>query len=144
MCVLLLRFLTYCYLLAFNAWLLLAPIVLCYDWQVGSIPLVETAWDTRNAASLLLALGLLALCLHCLLSLQVSKALRQTYTHRHTHTTNHTQTHTHKHTQTYTHNHTKTHTNIQTQSHISVVENNCSNFSASSTESLQVISCVNH
>lgn len=28
------RFLTYCYLLAFNAWLLLAPIVLCYDWQV--------------------------------------------------------------------------------------------------------------
>uniref|UniRef100_A0A3B1K0Q0 dolichyl-phosphate-mannose--protein mannosyltransferase n=1 Tax=Astyanax mexicanus TaxID=7994 RepID=A0A3B1K0Q0_ASTMX len=30
---LLTRFLTYCYLLAFNAWLLLAPIVLCYDWQ---------------------------------------------------------------------------------------------------------------
>ena len=81
MCVLLLRFLTYCYLLAFNAWLLLAPIVLCYDWQVGSIPLVETAWDTRNAASLLLALGLLALCLHCLLSLQVSKAHTNTHTH---------------------------------------------------------------
>ncbi|KAG5267253.1 hypothetical protein AALO_G00219680 [Alosa alosa] len=67
---LLTRFLTYCYLLAFNAWLLLAPMVLCYDWQVGSIPLVETAWDARNGASLLLALSLLALCLHCVLSLQ--------------------------------------------------------------------------
>ncbi|XP_063073013.1 protein O-mannosyl-transferase TMTC1 isoform X1 [Engraulis encrasicolus] len=67
---LLTRLLTYCYLLAFNAWLLLAPIVLCYDWQVGSIPLVESPWDTRNATSLLLALGLLALCLHCVLSLQ--------------------------------------------------------------------------
>ncbi|XP_063073953.1 protein O-mannosyl-transferase TMTC1-like [Engraulis encrasicolus] len=67
---LLTRFLTYCYLLAFNAWLLLAPIVLCYDWQVGSIPLVESPWDTRNATSLLLALGLLALCLHCVLSLE--------------------------------------------------------------------------
>uniref|UniRef100_A0AAR2LID9 dolichyl-phosphate-mannose--protein mannosyltransferase n=1 Tax=Pygocentrus nattereri TaxID=42514 RepID=A0AAR2LID9_PYGNA len=62
---LLTRFLTYCYLLAFNAWLLLAPIVLCYDWQVGSIPLVESLWDARNIAALVLALGMLALCLHC-------------------------------------------------------------------------------
>lgn len=31
------RFLSYCYLLSFNAWLLLAPIVLCYDWQVNGI-----------------------------------------------------------------------------------------------------------
>ncbi|XP_030643209.1 protein O-mannosyl-transferase TMTC1 [Chanos chanos] len=67
---LLTRFLTYCYLLAFNAWLLLAPIVLCYDWQVGSIPLVESLWDGRNIASLLLALAILALCLHCMTSLQ--------------------------------------------------------------------------
>ncbi|GAA6077306.1 protein O-mannosyl-transferase TMTC1 isoform X1, partial [Tachysurus ichikawai] len=63
-------FLTYCYLLAFNAWLLLAPIVLCYDWQVGSIPLVESLWDLRNMAAVMLALGLLALCLHCVTSLQ--------------------------------------------------------------------------
>ncbi|XP_072529059.1 protein O-mannosyl-transferase TMTC1 [Salminus brasiliensis] len=68
--VLLTRFLTYCYLLAFNAWLLLAPIVLCYDWQVGSIPLVESLWDARNVAALMLALGMLALCLHCVTSLQ--------------------------------------------------------------------------
>uniref|UniRef100_A0A8C1CGY1 dolichyl-phosphate-mannose--protein mannosyltransferase n=1 Tax=Cyprinus carpio carpio TaxID=630221 RepID=A0A8C1CGY1_CYPCA len=58
-------FLTYCYLLAFNAWLLLAPIVLCYDWQVGSIPLVESLWDGRNIASLTLALVMLALILNC-------------------------------------------------------------------------------
>uniref|UniRef100_A0AAZ3Q4J6 dolichyl-phosphate-mannose--protein mannosyltransferase n=1 Tax=Oncorhynchus tshawytscha TaxID=74940 RepID=A0AAZ3Q4J6_ONCTS len=58
-------FLTYCYLLAFNAWLLLSPAVLCYDWQVGSIPLVESLWDMRNVAALLLGVVMVALCLHC-------------------------------------------------------------------------------
>ncbi|KAI1882049.1 hypothetical protein AGOR_G00246690 [Albula goreensis] len=67
---LLTRFLTYCYLLAFNAWLLLAPIVLCYDWQVGSIPLVESVWDVRNIATLLLGVVMVSLCLHCLTSLR--------------------------------------------------------------------------
>ncbi|KAI5093952.1 transmembrane and TPR repeat-containing protein 1 isoform X1 [Silurus meridionalis] len=67
------QFLTYCYLLAFNAWLLLAPIMLCYDWQVGSIPLVESLWDLRNMAAVLLALGMLMLCLHCVTSLQKMK-----------------------------------------------------------------------
>uniref|UniRef100_A0A8C7TZ60 dolichyl-phosphate-mannose--protein mannosyltransferase n=1 Tax=Oncorhynchus mykiss TaxID=8022 RepID=A0A8C7TZ60_ONCMY len=62
---LLTRFLTYCYLLAFNAWLLLSPAVLCYDWQVGSIPLVESLWDMRNVAALLLGVVMVALCLHC-------------------------------------------------------------------------------
>ncbi|KAK3517804.1 hypothetical protein QTP70_018967 [Hemibagrus guttatus] len=69
-------FLTYCYLLAFNAWLLLAPIVLCYDWQVGSIPLVESLWDSRNMAAVMLALGMLALCLHCVTSLQNSTSVQ--------------------------------------------------------------------
>uniref|UniRef100_A0A673WW84 dolichyl-phosphate-mannose--protein mannosyltransferase n=1 Tax=Salmo trutta TaxID=8032 RepID=A0A673WW84_SALTR len=59
------RFLTYCFLLAFNAWLLLSPAVLCYDWQVGSIPLVESLWDMRNVAALLLGVVMVALCLHC-------------------------------------------------------------------------------
>ena len=67
----LLRILTYSYLLSFNAWLLLAPIVLCYDWQVGSIPLVESFGDVRNVATVLLAVVMVALCLHCVLSLQV-------------------------------------------------------------------------
>ncbi|XP_077196072.1 protein O-mannosyl-transferase TMTC1 isoform X1 [Paroedura picta] len=61
------RFLTYSYLLAFNAWLLLAPVTLCYDWQVGSIPLVESLWDARNFATLLLAAVLLLLGLHCII-----------------------------------------------------------------------------
>ncbi|XP_014442516.1 protein O-mannosyl-transferase TMTC1, partial [Tupaia chinensis] len=60
------RFLTYSYLLAFNVWLLLAPVTLCYDWQVGSIPLVETIWDVRNLATILLVLVMASLSLHCL------------------------------------------------------------------------------
>ncbi|XP_037245444.1 protein O-mannosyl-transferase TMTC1 isoform X2 [Falco rusticolus] len=63
---LLTRFLTYSYLLAFNAWLLLAPITLCYDWQVGSIPLVESVWDVRNLATVLLVLVMMLLSLHCI------------------------------------------------------------------------------
>ncbi|NXA79253.1 TMTC1 protein, partial [Thryothorus ludovicianus] len=62
---LLTRFLTYSYLLAFNAWLLLAPITLCYDWQVGSIPLVESIWDVRNLATVFLVLVMTLLSLHC-------------------------------------------------------------------------------
>ncbi|XP_017654723.1 protein O-mannosyl-transferase TMTC1 isoform X2 [Nannospalax galili] len=62
----LMRFLTYSYLLAFNVWLLLAPITLCYDWQVGSIPLVETIWDVRNLATVLLAIVMGLLSLHCM------------------------------------------------------------------------------
>uniref|UniRef100_A0A8D2JNN3 Protein O-mannosyl-transferase TMTC1 n=1 Tax=Sciurus vulgaris TaxID=55149 RepID=A0A8D2JNN3_SCIVU len=62
----LMRFLTYSYLLAFNVWLLLAPVTLCYDWQVGSIPLVETIWDMRNLATILLAVVMTLLSLHCL------------------------------------------------------------------------------
>uniref|UniRef100_A0AAY4DMD1 dolichyl-phosphate-mannose--protein mannosyltransferase n=1 Tax=Denticeps clupeoides TaxID=299321 RepID=A0AAY4DMD1_9TELE len=72
---LLTRCLTYSYLLAFNAWLLLAPIILCYDWQVGSIPLVESLWDPRNGASLLLGVSMLALCVRCALSLQSQEVL---------------------------------------------------------------------
>lgn len=67
---LLTRILTYSYLLSFNAWLLLAPIVLCYDWQVGSIPLVESLGDVRNVATVLLAVVMVALCLHCIFSPQ--------------------------------------------------------------------------
>ncbi|KAF3859080.1 hypothetical protein F7725_021479 [Dissostichus mawsoni] len=67
---LLTRMLTYSYLLSFNAWLLLAPVVLCYDWQVGSIPLVESLGDIRNVSTVLLAVVMVALCLSCMFSLQ--------------------------------------------------------------------------
>ncbi|CAG9861780.1 unnamed protein product, partial [Phyllotreta striolata] len=42
------RFLTYCYLVAFNFWLLLCPWTLSHDWQMGSIPLVTSIGDPRN------------------------------------------------------------------------------------------------
>ncbi|XP_078424631.1 protein O-mannosyl-transferase TMTC1 isoform X1 [Cetorhinus maximus] len=64
------RFLTYSYLLTFNAWLLLAPMTLCYDWQVGSIPLVESLWDVRNVATAVFGLGMVLLTWNCLLSVQ--------------------------------------------------------------------------
>ncbi|XP_060067782.1 protein O-mannosyl-transferase TMTC1-like [Ylistrum balloti] len=50
---LLTRCLTYSYLWMYNGLLLLFPSTLCYDWQVGSIPLVESIFDTRNLATIL-------------------------------------------------------------------------------------------
>ena len=47
------RILTYCYLFYFNTKLLVFPLVLCYDWQMGSIPLVERLSDVRNGWTLL-------------------------------------------------------------------------------------------
>ncbi|XP_057711454.1 protein O-mannosyl-transferase TMTC1 [Corythoichthys intestinalis] len=70
---LLTRVLTYSYLLYFNTCLLLAPIVLCYDWQVGSIPLVESLTDIRNLATVLLSVVMFALCRHCVHSLKKRK-----------------------------------------------------------------------
>ncbi|XP_067137784.1 protein O-mannosyl-transferase TMTC1-like isoform X2 [Centruroides vittatus] len=61
---LLTRFLTYSYLSAFNAWLLLAPITLSYDWQMGSIPLVESLWDCRNIATISLAVIMATITWH--------------------------------------------------------------------------------
>ncbi|XP_055629999.1 protein O-mannosyl-transferase TMTC1-like [Toxorhynchites rutilus septentrionalis] len=42
------RLLTFCYLAAFNWWLLLCPSTLSHDWQMGSIPLVTSISDPRN------------------------------------------------------------------------------------------------
>lgn len=67
---LLTRFLTYWYLLSFNAWLLLAPVTLCYDWQVGSIPLVQSLVDVRNLATLLMLTVMAAVSLHCVWTLR--------------------------------------------------------------------------
>ena len=47
---------TYSYLIAFNSWLLLSPSVLSYDWQMGSIPLVESPLDSRNLGTLMFAM----------------------------------------------------------------------------------------
>ncbi|XP_060586421.1 protein O-mannosyl-transferase TMTC1-like isoform X2 [Ruditapes philippinarum] len=45
------RFYTYGFLLVLNLWMLVAPINLCYDWQHGSVPLVENVTDPRNLAT---------------------------------------------------------------------------------------------
>ncbi|XP_049938787.1 protein O-mannosyl-transferase TMTC1-like [Schistocerca serialis cubense] len=47
----LVRFLTFCYLAAFNCWLLLCPATLSHDWQMGSVPLVTQLSDSRNLAT---------------------------------------------------------------------------------------------
>ena len=46
--------LTFSYLLAVNAWLLLAPAQLLCDWTMGTVPLVLTLADPRNLATLVL------------------------------------------------------------------------------------------
>lgn len=58
------RLLTYSYVNAYNAWLLLYPYPLCHDWSMGSIPLVETVSDIRNLVTLtvMFALAVLVIC----------------------------------------------------------------------------------
>ncbi len=46
------RVLTYMYLCGLNAWLLLFPSCLCFDWSMGSIPLLESWTDSRNSLTL--------------------------------------------------------------------------------------------
>ncbi|XP_031622096.1 protein O-mannosyl-transferase Tmtc3 [Contarinia nasturtii] len=46
------RQLTYNYLTSVNFWLLLFPCDLCCDWTMGTVPLVETFFDTRNLTTL--------------------------------------------------------------------------------------------
>ena len=53
-------------------WLLLCPAVLSYDWQVGSIPLVESLLDIRNLATLAFAVSMAMLVWHCLFVMKVN------------------------------------------------------------------------
>lgn len=46
------RQLSYNYLVSLNAWLLLFPCDLCCDWTMGTVPLVSSFADSRNAATL--------------------------------------------------------------------------------------------
>jgi len=66
------RFLTFCYLAAFNCWLLLCPWALSHDWQMGSVPLVTSWFDPRNLATLLLFGSCLALAYKGLNDFEVS------------------------------------------------------------------------
>ncbi|EDW09963.1 protein O-mannosyl-transferase Tmtc3 [Drosophila mojavensis] len=55
------RQLTYAYLIYLNCWLLLCPSLLCCDWTMGTVPLLDGFGDARNLATLctFLALGAL-------------------------------------------------------------------------------------
>lgn len=55
------RQLTYGYLIYLNSWLLLCPSLLCCDWTMGTVPLLEGFSDARNVATLCTFLGLAAL-----------------------------------------------------------------------------------
>ncbi|UYV72594.1 hypothetical protein LAZ67_9003892 [Cordylochernes scorpioides] len=55
------RALTFLFLPAFNLWLLLCPAKLSFDWSMDAVPLVDSARDPRNLASLALYTGLAAL-----------------------------------------------------------------------------------
>ncbi|XP_075910199.1 protein O-mannosyl-transferase TMTC4 isoform X2 [Petromyzon marinus] len=63
---LLTRVVNYNYLYALNAWLLLDPQWLCFDWSMGCVPLISAASDWRIVAPLCLWLALGALSLRAL------------------------------------------------------------------------------
>ncbi|VVC91113.1 unnamed protein product [Leptidea sinapis] len=65
------RLMTFCYLAAFNWWLLLCPWTLSHDWQMGSVPLVTSVWDSRNLLTCAAVLSLLALLYKCVVDLEV-------------------------------------------------------------------------
>ena len=53
------RFFTYIHLVVLNLWLLICPSRLCFDWSMGSIPLIQSASDIRNLWSVLVAILLI-------------------------------------------------------------------------------------
>lgn len=55
------RVLTHAYVYCLNAWLLVFPVHLSYDWQMGSVPLVTSLMDKRNLLSFSFLFSLIAL-----------------------------------------------------------------------------------
>ena len=58
------RVLTYSYLCWYNFSLLLYPSYLCFDWSMGSVPLVESLDDWRNIYTVLFFLSFTAIVIH--------------------------------------------------------------------------------
>ncbi|KAM3958234.1 protein O-mannosyl-transferase TMTC1 [Aphomia sociella] len=67
------RLMTFCYLAAFNWWLLLCPWTLSHDWQMGSIPLLTSGWDPRNLLTCAAIITLVALSYRCLVDLELQR-----------------------------------------------------------------------
>lgn len=66
------RLMTFCYLAAFNWWLLLCPSTLSHDWQMGSIPLVTSMGDVRNILTFLTFFIIILLSYRALMDFEVS------------------------------------------------------------------------
>ncbi|XP_061706739.1 protein O-mannosyl-transferase TMTC1-like [Cydia pomonella] len=64
------RLMTFCYLAAFNWWLLLCPWTLSHDWQMSSVPIITSAWDPRNLLSCAALVAILLLCYRCAADMQ--------------------------------------------------------------------------
>jgi len=58
------KFLTYAYLCGLNTWILVFPSRLCFDWSMGSIPLVERLSDSRNGLTLAVFIVFLLMLFH--------------------------------------------------------------------------------
>ncbi|KAI8439900.1 hypothetical protein MSG28_001362 [Choristoneura fumiferana] len=67
------RLMTFCYLAAFNWWLLLCPWSLSHDWQMGSVPIITSGWDPRNLLTCAAFGALLLLCYRCIADLEVQR-----------------------------------------------------------------------
>ncbi|XP_068628016.1 protein O-mannosyl-transferase TMTC1-like [Battus philenor] len=67
------RLMTFCYLAAFNWWLLLCPWTLSHDWQMGSVSLITSGWDSRNLLTLGALVALMALSYCCLIDMELQR-----------------------------------------------------------------------
>ena len=60
------QIINYNYLYAINAWLLLVPQWLCFDWSMGCVPIINTYSDPRILCIVALWTVLLVLLAYCL------------------------------------------------------------------------------
>ena len=58
-----LRYLSYLYLTVVNMIQLLCPSTLSYDWQLGSLPLVDSLLDIRNILTAMMTILAIAIIL---------------------------------------------------------------------------------
>lgn len=69
---LLTRTLTFLYLPTFNAWLLLYPVTLSFDWSMEAIPLINSLNDIRNIFTLIWYSSLAVVSLACVANLRAT------------------------------------------------------------------------
>jgi len=69
---LLTRTLTFLYLPTFNAWLLLCPATLSFDWSMGAIPLIHSVSDIRNLFTVVWYSSLAVVSFACVKNLRVT------------------------------------------------------------------------